>query len=104
MGANGVCLGTADMVALECIRCHHCESGRGCARGIATTDEELTHLMEHEWATQRILNMYLTWRKQLVNILKRFGMKSVTELTGRVDLLVHLDYMKEAEIEGELDV
>jgi len=104
MGANGVCLGTADMVALECIRCHHCESGRGCARGIATTDEELTNLMEHEWATQRIINMYLTWRKQLVTILKRFGMKSVTELTGRIDLLVHLDYMKEAEIEGELDV
>ena len=104
MGANGVCLGTADMVALECIRCHHCESGRGCARGIATTDEELTNLMEHEWATQRIINMYLTWRKQLVTILKRFGMKSVTELTGRIDLLVHLDYMKEAEIEGELDL
>jgi glutamate synthase domain-containing protein 2/ferredoxin len=104
MGANGVCLGTADMVALECIRCHHCESGRGCARGIATTDEELTNLMEVEWATHRIINMYLTWRKQLVYILKRFGMKSVTELTGRIDLLVHLDYMKETQIEGELDV
>jgi glutamate synthase domain-containing protein 2/ferredoxin len=104
MGANGVCLGTADMVALECIRCHHCESGRGCARGIATTDEELTNLMEAEWATHRIINMYLTWRKQLVYILKRFGMKSVTELTGRIDLLVHLDYMKEKEIEGELDL
>ncbi|MCK7491394.1 MAG: glutamate synthase-related protein [Comamonadaceae bacterium] len=24
-------IGTAEMVALECIRCHHCESGRGCA-------------------------------------------------------------------------
>jgi glutamate synthase domain-containing protein 2/ferredoxin len=104
MGANGVCLGTADMVALECIRCHHCESGRGCARGIATTDEELTNLMEHEWATQRIINMYLSWRKQLVHILRSFGMKSVTELTGRIDLLTHLDYMKEDEIEGELDL
>jgi glutamate synthase domain-containing protein 2 len=59
MGANGVCLGTADMVALECIRCHHCESGRGCARGIATTDEELPHLMALDWAAQRIINMYL---------------------------------------------
>jgi glutamate synthase domain-containing protein 2 len=92
------------MVALECIRCHHCESGRGCARGIATTDEELTNLMGREWATQRIINMYLAWRKQLVQILKRFGMRSVTELTGRFDLLVHLDYMKEGAIEGELDV
>jgi len=104
MGANGVCLGTADMVALECIRCHHCESGRGCARGIATTDDELPHLMELEWAAQRIINMYLAWRKQLVQILKRFDMKSVKELVGRMDLLAHLDYIKKEEIEGELDL
>ena len=38
--------------------------------------------------------MYLTWRRQLVHILKRFGMKSVTELTGRIDLLAHLDYIQ----------
>ncbi len=103
LGANGVCLGTADLVALECIRCHHCESGRGCARGIATTDDELTTLMELEWGTQRIVNMYMSWRRQLVGILKRFGLKSVTELVGRFDLLAHLDYLKEGEIEGELE-
>ncbi|MCX5798368.1 MAG: glutamate synthase-related protein [Proteobacteria bacterium] len=103
MGADGVCLGTADLVALECIRCHHCESGRGCARGIATTDFELVKLMEPEWGTQRIINMYEAWRDQLVYILKRFDMKSVTELTGRFDTLVHLDYMGKEEIEGELD-
>lgn len=103
MGANGVCLGTADMVALECIRCHHCESGRGCARGIATTDPELTGLMDLEWGTQRIINMYLSWRRQLIAILKRFGMKSVTELVGRFDLLVHLDYLKQKQIDGEID-
>jgi len=32
LGADGVCLGTADSWPSECIRCHHCESGRGCAR------------------------------------------------------------------------
>jgi glutamate synthase domain-containing protein 2/ferredoxin len=104
MGADGVCLGTADMVALECIRCHHCESGRGCARGIATTDPILTKLMEIEWATQRIINMYLAWQRQLISILKRLGMKSVTELVGRFDLLAHLDYIKLEEVDGELDV
>jgi hypothetical protein len=30
-------------------------------------------------------------------------MKSVTELVGRFDVLVHLDYVKQEEIEGELD-
>lgn len=104
MGANGVCLGTADMVALECIRCHHCESGRGCARGIATTDPELTGLMKLDWGTRRIINMYLAWRGQLVAILKRFDMKSVNELVGRFDVLRHLDYMDGEEIDGELEL
>jgi glutamate synthase domain-containing protein 2/NAD-dependent dihydropyrimidine dehydrogenase PreA subunit len=103
MGANGVCLGTADMVALECIRCHHCESGRGCARGIATTDDELTKLMDLEWGTQRIINMYMSWRTQLVQILKRLGLASVNELVGRFDVLAHLDYIKQEEIDGVLD-
>ena len=103
LGADGVCVGTADLVALECIRCHHCESGRGCARGIATTDTELTNLMDLEWGTQRIVNMYLAWGQQLRTILGRLGMKSITELTGRTDTLAHIDYMKKDEIRGELD-
>lgn len=95
LGADGVCTGTADLVALECIRCHNCESGRGCARGIATTDSELIKLMDLEWGTQRIVNMFLAWRKELIRILKKLGMKSLEELVGRTDCLVHLDYMRE---------
>ncbi len=94
LGADGVCTGTADLVALECIRCHNCESGRGCARGIATTDTELMNLIDLEWGTQRIINLFLAWRGELVRILKRLGMKSIRELVGRTDCLVHLDYME----------
>jgi glutamate synthase domain-containing protein 2/ferredoxin len=97
LGADGVCTGTADLVALECIRCHNCESGRGCARGIATTDPELMELIEIQWGTQRIVNMFLAWRKELIRILKRLGMRSLRELVGRTDCLVHLDYMNQAE-------
>jgi glutamate synthase domain-containing protein 2 len=103
LGADAVCLGTADLVALECLRCHHCESGRGCARGIATTDDELTGLMNIEWGTQRIINLYLAWRTHLASVLARLGMRSVTELVGRTDVLVHTDYVKPGEIDGELD-
>ena len=95
LGADGICTGTADMVALECVRCHKCESGRGCARGIATTDPELMKLMDIEWGTQRIINMFLAWRKEIIRILKRLGMKSLKELVGRTDCLVHLDYIKD---------
>ena len=50
-----------------------------------------------EWGSQRIINLYTAWRKELVDILKRFGMRSVSELRGRTDLLMHLDYNNDAE-------
>jgi glutamate synthase domain-containing protein 2 len=92
LGADGVQIGTAEMVALECLRCHQCESGRGCVRGIATTDPELVDMMTVEWGTNRVCNMYHAWVWQLKEILRRFGMRSIRELVGRTDTLVHLDY------------
>jgi Glutamate synthase domain 2 len=95
LGADGVIIGTAELVALGCVRCGRCESGRGCPRGIATTDIELAAKMSVEWATQRIINLYNAWRKELIGILLRFGMRSITELRGRTDLLMHLDYFND---------
>jgi glutamate synthase domain-containing protein 2 len=92
LGADGVVIGTVEMVSLGCVRCSRCESGRGCPRGIATTDPELAGKMTIEWGTQRMINMYNAWREELVDILWRFGMRSVADLRGRTDLLMHLDY------------
>ena len=92
LGADGAVIGTSELVALGCIHCSRCESGRGCPRGIATTDPELSAQFSVEWGSQRIINLYSAWRKELVGILKRFGMRSVSELRGRTDLLMHLDY------------
>jgi glutamate synthase domain-containing protein 2 len=97
LGADGVVIGTAELVALECVRCGNCESGRGCARGIASTDSELACLFGEDWATQRLTNMYHAWYVQLIEILQRFGMRSVKELVGRTDLLEHIDYSHETE-------
>jgi glutamate synthase domain-containing protein 2 len=92
LGADGIVEGTAGMVALECTRCSSCESGRGCPRGIATTDPELAELISQDWGTQRVYNLYASWRKQMVEVLQKFGMRSIRELVGRTDLLRHLDY------------
>jgi glutamate synthase domain-containing protein 2 len=92
LGADGVVVGTAELVALGCLRCSRCESGRGCPRGIATTDPELAETVDLDWGTQRIINLYSAWRQELVSILKRLGIRSVSELRGRTDLLMHLDY------------
>ena len=92
LGANGAVIGTSEMVALGCIRCRNCESGRGCTRGIATTDPELSQLVKVEWGTQRLINLFAAWRMQLVEILDRLGMTDIQELVGRTDCLRHLDY------------
>lgn len=92
LGADGAVIGTAELVAVGCIRCGCCESGRGCARGIATTDSELLEMVTVEWCTQRLVNLYSAWRESLVEILYRLGLESVAALRGRTDLLKHLDY------------
>jgi len=88
LGADGVVIGTAELVALGCVRCGNCESGRGCPRGIATTDPELFRAVDIEWGAQRLINLYAAWRSEIVDILKRFGMRSIKELVGRYDCLI----------------
>ena len=100
LGADGVVIGTSELVALECLRCGVCESGRGCPRGIATTDLELSVAFDLDWATQRLVNLFHSWAVGLQDILWRFGMKSVGELVGRGDLLRHLDYDNQPEGAG----
>ena len=92
LGADGVVIGTAEMVALECLRCKNCESGRGCARGIATTDPELCALFTADWAYQRLYNLYAAFDSELRKGIAGAGLTSVRELVGRTDLLTHLDY------------
>ncbi len=94
LGADVIVIGTADMIALECIRCANCESGRGCPRGIATTDSELALAYDVAWGSQRLINLYNSWAIQLQTICWRLGLKSVRDLVGRGDLLTHLDYDK----------
>jgi len=97
LGADGVVVGTGELVAVGCIRCGNCESGRGCARGITTTDPELMPMTTIEWATQRLVNLYHAWREMFVEILYRLGLDSVEALRGRTDVLTHLDYENNAE-------
>jgi glutamate synthase domain-containing protein 2 len=100
LGADGCVIGTALLVALGCVRCGNCESGRGCARGITTTDAELLEKISVEWGTQRLVNLYNAWREMLVDILYRLGLDSVAALRGRTDLLRHLDYEDENPVEA----
>jgi len=91
LGADGAILGTAELVAIGCMRNAQCEKGLGCPFGITTTDPEQAKKVNSDEATQRIINLYTSWLWQLAGILKTLGMHSIHELRGRSDLLVYLD-------------
>ena len=91
LGADGAILGTAELVAIGCVRMAQCEKGLGCPFGITTTDPEKARLVNAVEASQRIVNLYTAWSWQLAGILKTLGMKSIHELRGRSDLLFYLE-------------
>ena len=91
LGADGCIIGTADLVALGCVRLGTCEREKGCPFGIATTDPELAQQIDPLEAGQRIANMYASWRAQLTGILNRLDLASAAELRGRTDTLVYLE-------------
>jgi len=90
LGADGCVIGTADLIALGCVRLGTCEREKGCPFGIATTDAELASQVDPVEAGQRIANLYGSWRVQLAGILSRLELGSARELRGRTDLLAYL--------------
>ncbi len=91
LGADGCILGTAELVALGCIRIAQCEKGLGCPFGITTTDPEHAKKIDADVGFQQIVNLYTAWLWQLAGILQALNMRSIRELRGRSDLLVYLD-------------
>lgn len=89
LGADGVILGTAELVAIGCTRCSNCERGRGCPFGLTTTDPELLQLVEPEWGAERISNLYQSFSTQLRDIIRRLGLADIRALRGRTDLLIY---------------
>jgi glutamate synthase domain-containing protein 2 len=93
LGADGVVLGTSDLVAMGCTRCSNCEggpSGRGCPWGLTTTDIELQEWIQQEWAVKRLDNYYTALQWRLREILRQLGLGDVKDLVGRTDLLKYV--------------
>ena len=91
LGADGVILGTAELVALGCIRIAQCEKGHGCPFGITTTDPDHARKISPETGSRQIVNMYRSWLQQLAGILELLGMQDISQLRGRSDLLLYLE-------------
>ena len=54
---------------------------------MTSTDPLLSQLIDPEWGSERIGNLYAAIALQLRDILRRLGLHSIGELCGRVDLL-----------------
>ncbi|MDH3944807.1 MAG: glutamate synthase-related protein, partial [Anaerolineae bacterium] len=89
LGADGCVIGTAELIAMGCTRCSNCERGRGCPFGLTTTDEILAQLVSVDWGAERVVNLYDAYAWQLRDILRKLGLKDITALRGRPDLLVY---------------
>jgi glutamate synthase domain-containing protein 2/formate hydrogenlyase subunit 6/NADH:ubiquinone oxidoreductase subunit I len=103
LGADGAVIGTAELVALGCKRCENCERGKGCPAGIATTDPALRYFIDVDWGSQRIINLYGSWKAQWSYILRKLDLENIRELRprdevkfkkGRFNHMVHLDHLR----------
>jgi len=103
LGADGAVIGTAELVALGCKRCENCERGKGCPAGIATTDPALKYFIDVDWGSQRIINLYSSWKAQWSYILRKLDLENIRELRprdevkfkeGRFNHMVHLDHLR----------
>jgi glutamate synthase domain-containing protein 2/FAD/FMN-containing dehydrogenase/glutamate synthase domain-containing protein 3/ferredoxin len=83
LGLDGVVLGTADLVAIGCVRDRNCESG--CRSGISTIEPKMQLLRNVELNTQQLINFRAILQAQTTRALAALGMKDIRELRGRYD-------------------
>ena len=85
LGLDGVILGTADLVAIGCVRDRNCESG--CRSGISTINPKMQLLRDVELNTRQVINFRAALQAQVVRALAALGMKDIRQLRGRYEYL-----------------
>ncbi len=85
LGLDGVILGTADLVAIGCVRDRNCESG--CRSGISTIEPKMQLLRHVESNAQQIINFRAILQAQTIRALSALGLNDLRELRGRYDLI-----------------
>jgi glutamate synthase domain-containing protein 2/FAD/FMN-containing dehydrogenase/glutamate synthase domain-containing protein 3/ferredoxin/glutamate synthase domain-containing protein 1 len=85
LGLDGVVLGTADLVAIGCVRDRNCESG--CRSGISTIEPRMQLLRDVEINAQQIINFRSILQAQTIRALAALGMKDIRELRGHYDCI-----------------
>ena len=100
LGADACYIATAALLALGCHLCRTCQSGK-CNWGIATQRPDLVKRLDPEIGTQRLVNLMIAWRREIMELMGGMGINSIEALQGNRLMLrgVGLD-RKELEILG----
>ena len=89
LGAESFGFGTGPMVALGCKYLRICHLNN-CATGVATQDEKLRRNHYHG-LPERVTNYFKFITQETREIMAELGIRQLTDLIGRTDLLVELD-------------
>ncbi|REF25982.1 glutamate synthase (NADPH) large subunit [Xenorhabdus cabanillasii] len=89
LGAESFGFGTGPMVALGCKYLRICHLNN-CATGIATQDEKLRQSHYHG-LPERVMNYFRFIAQETREILAQLGIRKLTDLIGRTDLLEILE-------------
>ncbi len=89
LGAESFGFGTAPMVALGCKFLRICHLNN-CATGVATQDDVLREQF-FKGLPEQVMNYFKFIARDVREILARLGVKSLTDIIGRVDLLTQID-------------
>jgi len=87
LGADAVVLGTAALIAMGCIACGMCHTGK-CPALLTNAAAYTTHeTLSLDWATSRLVNFVKGFSEGLKILVSGLGFKSVKDIVGRKDLL-----------------
>jgi len=81
LGADGIYIGTAALVAMGCTLCHKCYTGK-CNWGICTQNPYLTKRLNPELTSQRLVNLLRSWSHEIQEMLGGLGVNAIGSLRG----------------------
>ena len=84
MGANAVSVGMGVLMAMGCVACLQCFTGK-CHKGIATQDPNLTKLLDIDEAAEGVYNYLTAMNEEIKVICASLGKRDIREL-NRDDL------------------
>ena len=99
LGAEEFGIGTASLVAMGCIMVRQCHSNT-CPVGVCTQDEALRQ--KFEGSPEKVINLFSFIAEEVRGILASLGVKRLTDVIGRTDLLRQVS--RGSELLDDLDL